>query len=133
MRTFLTLAAAFLLAPALSAQGIIPSGKTFLKPLQPRDSVLVADQFEYGFVMEDVPEGATFALPDLSKGMMEGVETSGSWRVDSLLTRQQRKALRKGEKVPVSIQVSTVVAPFEEGLFQLPPLAIQRSLEFCFL
>lgn len=131
MRTFLTIAAALLLSPVLSAQGVIPSGKTFLKPLQQRDSVLVADQFEYGFVMEDVPEGATFALPDLSKGLMEGVETSGSWRVDSLLNRQQRKALRKGEKVPVSIQVSTVVAPFEEGLVQLPPLAIQRSLDGC--
>jgi len=109
--------------------GIIPSGKTFLTPLQQRDSVLVADQFEYGFILEDAPRGATYALPDLSKGLMEGVEAVTPWRIDSLLTRADRKALRKGETVPVRIKVSTTVAPFEEGQIQLPPLMIQRSLD----
>ena len=108
---------------------IVPSGKTFLNPLQPRDSVLVADQFEYGFVLENAPKGATYALPDLSKGLMEGVEVIGGWRIDSLLTPRQRKALHKGEEVPVDIKVHTVVVPFEEGVIELPPLMAQRSLD----
>lgn len=107
--------------------GVIPSGKTFLNPLQERDSVLVADQFEYGFILENVPKGATFALPDLSKGLVEGVEAVGTWRVDSLLTLKQRRALSKGEEVPVNIKVSTIIAPFEEGTISLPPLFAQRT------
>ena len=107
--------------------GVIPSGKTFLNPLQERDSVLVADQFEYGFILENVPKGATFALPDLSKGLAEGVETIGAWRVDSLLTLKQRRALYKGEDIPVNIKVSTTIAPFEEGTIALPPLFAQRT------
>lgn len=108
---------------------IVPSGKTFLNPLQQRDSILVADQFEYGFVLENSPRGASYALPDLSKGLMEGVEVAAGWRVDSLLTRAQRKALYKGQDVPVNIKVSATIAPFEEGQIQLPPLMIQRSLD----
>ena len=111
------------------SMGVVPSGKTFLNPLQQRDSVLVADQFEYGFVLENAPQGATYALPDLSKGLMEGVVTVTPWRVDSLLTPKQRKALRNGEEVPVNIRISTTIAPFEEGQIQLPPLCIQRSLD----
>lgn len=117
----------FLLIFLLS--GIVPGGKTFLEPLIQRDSAIVADPFAYGFVLKDTPKGATYALPDLSKGIGEGLETSGTWQVDSLLTPKQRKALRKGEEVPVDIRISTVVIPFEEGLIQLPPLAVQRTLD----
>jgi hypothetical protein len=60
---------------------------------------------------------------------MEGVEVIGGWRIDSLLTPRQRKALHKGEEVPVDIKVHTVVAPFEEGVIELPPLMAQRSLD----
>ena len=111
------------------ALDIVPSGKTFLNPLQQRDSVLVADQFEYGFILEDSPKGASYALPDLSKGLMEGVEVVSSWRVDTLLTLKQRKALYQGQDIPVDIRISTTIAPFEEGGILLPPLMIQRSLD----
>ena len=33
---------------------VVPSGKAYLRPLQERDSVLVADQFEYGFRLDGV-------------------------------------------------------------------------------
>ena len=56
----------FLLIFLLS--GIVPGGKTFLEPLIQRDSAIVADPFAYGFVLKDTPKGATYALPDLSKG-----------------------------------------------------------------
>ena len=111
-----------------STGGLIPAGETFLEALLPRDSVLVADPFEYGFILKNVPRGATFALPDLSKGFVEGVAAS-PWRIDSLLTPRQRKAFHKGEDVPVDIRISTRIVPFEEGQIPLPPLFVQRSLD----
>ena len=129
MKKLTILAAALPLAVTAYPQGVIPSGKTFLEPLQKRDSVLVADQFRYGFVLEQSQPGATYALPDLSKGLMEGVEAVGGWQADSLLTPAQRKAIRKGERFPVDIRVSTVIAPFEEGEILLPPLLAQRTLD----
>ena len=129
MRKISSILAALLFPIVALAQGVIPGGESFLEPLLPRDSALVADPFSYGFILKDAPKGATYALPDLSKGFMEGVETSGAWRVDSLLTRDQRKALRRGEEVPVDIRISTTVIPFEEGVIQLPPLFVQRTLD----
>ena len=128
MRRLPFILAAWLLPLTAFAQGVIPAGETFLEALLPRDSVLVADPFEYGFVLKNAPKGATYQLPDLSKGFIEGV-TAASWRVDSLLTPKQRKALYKGEDIPVDIRVSTRIVPFEEGEIQLPPLFIQRSLD----
>ena len=49
----------------LSAQGtIIPVKGAFLKQMQERDSVLVADQLLYGFRLEGVAEGTQLMLPD---------------------------------------------------------------------
>ena len=54
---------ALLLTTLLGAQGIRKeAGNTFLEPLQKRDSVLIADQFRYGIVLENVPEGTPLAL-----------------------------------------------------------------------
>ena len=46
--------------------GMIPQGKAFLDPLQKRDSVLIADQLEYGFELQGVGKGTVLALPDFS-------------------------------------------------------------------
>ena len=57
-----------LLAAALplGAQGLREdAGSTFLEPLQKRDSVLIADQFRYGIVLENITEGTPLALPEL--------------------------------------------------------------------
>ena len=34
----------------------LPAGQAYLKQLQPRDSVLIADQLEYGFQLDSVAE-----------------------------------------------------------------------------
>ncbi|MBQ3722106.1 MAG: hypothetical protein II851_00165 [Bacteroidales bacterium] len=128
MRRLPIILAAWLLPLAAFSQGIIPAGETFLEALLPRDSVLVADPFDYGFILKNAPKGATYELPDLSKGLVEGVAAS-SWRVDSLLTLKQRRALYKGEDIPVDIRISTRIVPFEEGEIQLPPLSVRRSLD----
>ena len=45
---------------------VVPSGQAFLKPLTQRDSVLVADQLEYGFRLDSVKPGTSLALQDFS-------------------------------------------------------------------
>ena len=44
---------------------VVPSGKAYLRPLQERDSVLVADQFEYGFRLDGVQEVILATNPDV--------------------------------------------------------------------
>lgn len=56
MKLLIVLISAFL--------GMIPQGKAFLDPLQKRDSVLIADQLEYGFELQGVGKGTVLALPD---------------------------------------------------------------------
>ena len=122
------LIAIFLLIPVFALADVVPGGESFLQPLQKRDSVVVGDQFRYGFIIKDSPAGASYALPDLSKGIGEGLEVVQGWTADTLLTRAQRKTLRKGGEVPIEISVSMVVAPFAEGQMMLPPLPLQRTL-----
>ena len=46
---------------------IIPMGQAELKPLQQRDSVLVADQFSYGVLLDRKDAGTGIGLTDFSK------------------------------------------------------------------
>lgn len=129
MKRLLTIAVAFLtLLPAFS-QSLIPSGETFLRQLEPRDSVIVADQLEYGVVIEDSPRGAQYAFPDVSKGFIDSVEVVRGWIADSLLTPKQFRAVRNGEDVSVDLRASIVIAPFGEGMFYLPPIPVQRTVD----
>ena len=100
--------------------GALPEGDgSFLRPLTPRDSVLVADQLEYGFVLRDVPEGTGIGLPDLKEGLMDGVEVLSPWKVDTLGT--------KGKEHPGNdIRGSVTIAAFDEGEYYLPLLSVFR-------
>ena len=42
---------------------IYPGGKAYLKQLQQRDSILIADQLEYGFELDSLKQGTALALP----------------------------------------------------------------------
>jgi len=104
--------------------GVIPSGQTYLKQLQPRDSILIADQLEYGFELEGVEEGTGFGLADFSKQkIMDSVELVRSWRLDTL------KIQGNGKKQPrkFNLRASIVITTFEPGTFYLPPLFAQRQ------
>ena len=101
-RYILTALSAALLAFASSAQSpalqqadsssrVISAGKAFLRPLQQRDSVLIADQLVYGFVLEGVEEGTRIALPDFSKEFTPGVEVISPWKIDTLKTVRKRR------------------------------------------
>lgn len=114
-----------LMALASHAQGIVPAGQTFVRQLQQRDSILIADQLEYGFELDGIRAEDRFALPDFSQEkFMDSVEVVRGWKVDTLAFEGKRK---DPSRHAGKIRASLVIAPFEEGSYVLPPLAVQRS------
>lgn len=110
------------------AQSVISAGETYLKQLQPRDSILVADQLEYGMVLQQVKPGTALQLPELEKVFNDTLSLVRGWTADTLWTRAQIKALRKGaEPTPVDIRLSMVLVPWEEGKYQLPDLPVLKA------
>lgn len=100
------------------ALDLVPAGEAFLEQLQKRDSILVADQLEYGFRLDSVKAGTEFAFQDFSQASNDTLTLVRNWKVDTL--SRNRKS---GE---MSIRASVVVAPFEEGHYTLPDLMVQR-------
>lgn len=98
--------------------GMIPQGKAFLDPLQKRDSVLIADQLEYGFELQGVGKGTVLALPDFSAFPEDTLALTSGWKIDTLKTDRKSGAM--------DIRAYVTIAPFEEGDFQLPPITVLR-------
>jgi len=95
---------------------IIPAGDAFLKPLQQRDSILIADQLEYGFTLENVKPGVEIGLQDFSEASNDTLTLVRNWKLDTL------KHSRKSESF--NIKAAVVIAPFEEGSYHLPELFV---------
>ena len=104
---------------------IVPGGKAFLKPLQQRDSILIADQLEYGFELEDVREGTGLALQDFGQITNDTLVLVRGWQVDTL----KASRIKGGKARRFNIHASVVLAPFEEGHYTLPRLAVQRMAD----
>lgn len=100
-----------------AAAGVDGPGKAFLRPLQQRDSVLIADQLLYGFELQGVEDGTQIGLPDFSKGFRDSVEIVRNWQVDTLT---------KPKKTPRDIRASIIITSFEEGTYDLPALGVVR-------
>lgn len=98
------------------------AGEAFLEQLQPRDSVLIADQLRYGFELKEVKAGTGFMFPDYSKGFCEGVEVVSPWTVDTVGILKGRK---KSPEI-MDIRGSVVITSFDEGSYELPPVHIVR-------
>lgn len=92
---------------------------SFLEPLQPRDSVLIGDQFRYGFHLKGIPEGTPVLLADLSKGLRDSVEVVSQWRLDTVRVYGGRK-----EKKTYDIDASVIITSFDEGTYILPELPL---------
>lgn len=103
--------------------GVIAMTGSFLRPMQKRDSVLIGDQLLYGVLLKDVTENTGFMLPDLSKGLRDSVDVLSPWLIDTVKTHK----VGKKHKV-YDIECKTVVTSFEEGRYDLPPLAVVRFL-----
>lgn len=103
-----------------SLMELIPGGQASLRQLQPRDSILVADQLEYGFELDSVKAGTAIALPDFSQASNDTLTLVRGWKVDTL------KNYRKSGMA--DIRATIVLAPFEAGTYELPSLPVVRSV-----
>lgn len=94
----------------------------FLKQLQERDSILIADQLLYGFDLNGVEEGTMFAFPQLQDTLMEGVEIVRGWHLDTL----NLKKGKNGTPNIYDLRGGIVITSFDQGQYALPPLSMQR-------
>ena len=112
-----------LLSVAASAQGkMIQMGQTFVQPLQERDSVLIADQIFYGFELEKVEEGTRFAFPQVKDTLMTNIRIVGQWQMDTV----KASKAKKGQPRLLDLKAGLTITSFDEGIYYLPPLAVQR-------
>ena len=112
-----------LLAIYVLAAGIIPSGQSYLKQLQQRDSILIADQLEYGVELNQVAEGTGLVFQDYSKVLTDTLTLVRNWRLDTIKVDKKSKDAKLYD-----LRASVVVAPFEEGRYRLPDVAVLRTL-----
>ena len=114
--------AAFAVLVGLTANsGVHQVTGSFVEQLQKRDSILIADQLRYGFSLQDVEEGTGIALPDWSPVLKDTLTMVENWKLDTLKVKG-REPSRKYD-----IRGYMILAPFEEGEYHLPQIALQRT------
>ena len=99
---------------------VIPKGPALLNQLQQRDSILVADQVEYGFEMKGVKAGTVFGLPDYSKTGSEDLVLVKDWQLDT--TKIYLRTMT------YDLKASVTLAFFQEGEYQLNPVIVARKV-----
>ena len=104
----------------------VEKAQSFLEALQERDSVLVLDQFRYGFELPAVPEGIRLGVPDIPKpgeSLVGTVRVLTPWQVDTL------RVLREGKDAPArcDIRAYFILTPMDEGEYELPALSVRRE------
>lgn len=109
--------------PIVSKGQIVEVEGSYLRQLQERDSVLIADQLAYGFRLDGVPDTTSIAYPKIDEQLMENMLTVSSWHVDTLRTHKVKGSGRKLYDIDSYI----IVAPFEEGRYELPRLSVLRA------
>ena len=101
---------------------VIPVTGAFLQPLQERDSVLIADQFLYGFRLDGVTEGTGLQLPEIPEKQDIRFMYLSPWVLDTLKVTKQGK----GEPRLLDLRGRVLVTSFEEGVYDLPQIAVRR-------
>ncbi len=104
---------------------VIPMEGAFLQQLQERDSVLIADQLLYGFELKGVKEGTLFGLPGLPEKQNDTLMILTPWTIDTVKVSKAKK----GEPRLLDLKGSIKIAPFEEGIYELPQIALQRMTD----
>ena len=108
---------------AIAQKGEIVYQKgAFLKQLQERDSILIADQVLYGFDLKGVEEGTMFAFPEVKDTLMEGIDIVSTWTMDTIKVTKGKN----GSPALLDLQGGIVITSFDEGEYYLPSLALQR-------
>ncbi len=101
---------------------VIPMEGAFLQQLQERDSVLVADQLLYGFELKGVKEGTLIGLPEIPQKQNDTLMILTPWEMDTVKVTKPKK----GGPGMLDLKGSIKIAPFEEGIYELPPIAVLR-------
>lgn len=101
---------------------LLPAGDAFLRPLQQRDSILVADQLSYGFRLDSVQAGTFVGLPDFSAASNDTLTLVRTWQLDTTWLKGHKKS-----RDLFSLEGSIVIAPFEEGTYVLPDIPVLRK------
>ena len=95
---------------------------SFLEQLQERDSVLIADQVRYGFDLQQVEEGTRFGFPQIKDTLMTNIRIVENWKMDTLKVKKQKK----DQPDLLNLRAGITITSFDEGIYILPPLAVQR-------
>lgn len=96
---------------------IVPAGQSYFAQKQQRDSILIADQLEYGFELKDIAKGTQLALPEFDKTLKDTLVLVRNWAIDTLKT--------KGSGL--NVRGTVLLAAFEEGKYLLPDIPVLRK------
>ena len=102
--------------------GIIAMKGVFLQPRTQRDSVLIGDQLMYGVELRLVEEGTDFAFPQWQNDPRGGITAVSPWLIDTLKVTKRRKGMPR----LLDIKAGLVITSFDEGLYELPQIVLQR-------
>jgi len=92
----------------------------FLNQLQKRDSILIADQLEYGVTVDQASDTVLVGWPQIAQPeFIKDVYTISGWKIDTL-------NMQKGDVRSYSLKGSFVIQPFAEGEYELPPIYVVR-------
>lgn len=110
---------------------VIPGGDAVLQQLQKRDSILIADQLRYSVTLKDLDKDTGIALPDLSQASNDTLTVVGGWQLDTLVRGRKvhsrnAKAAARLLKKPFDLCAGIILAPFEEGTYELPDIPVVR-------
>ena len=105
----------------------VPAGPAWIRQLQPRDSVLIADQIEYGFQLDSVPEGTSILLFDYREHATDSLLLLRNWQLDTTARLRVREPGSKERVRRYNLRGSVVIAPFEEGTYRLPDIRVLRD------
>lgn len=94
---------------------------SFVRQLQPRDSILIGDQLEYGVKLENVEAGIALGFPEFEDFPLDLIEKK--WTRKVLATRNQGDSLPELQDIEATVRV----AAFEEGSYTLPSIAVARE------
>ena len=101
---------------------VILKDGSFIQPVTPRDSILVADRLIYGFELDNVPDSTVLAFPKVANPLMQDVLALPVWQIDTVKVQK----IRANNSRLLNIRASIAIQPFEEGTYELPPLFVQR-------
>ncbi len=103
----------------------VPMKGAYLEQLQERDSILIADQLEYGFRLEGVSEGTQFGLPTLEAEKDSPIRIISQMSLDTLKISKSKN----GQPRLMDLKGSMKLTAFDPGEYTLPEISVLRLSE----